>query len=475
MKSLSVKTFFFLIFLSAKSFALKAELAHWFPWGIIQQEIATSISFSSIEKRDLALQWNDWTPKISGLKIDFNPGQVSTRLDSQGFSASYGSAESPAAVEILIGRFALDQIIYREFGGNKIGIRIKAQCEPFRIKIPAMSLTVLAPFELQGDFALPKVSDVNIAYGDKLFIEPVQCFGPLGFDDRITDLLRETLKDTQLLSQFIKDQLLQLNSEKVTDLFKKWLDTKGINAELLGTSKPLKDGLYIRLLSDLSTHSTDEKMDLDLNLLTIAPPRPEEIQTVLSKEQMNRLVELEISNRQIKNYNLQNIPSFASFMRNRFLQFFVWSDLLHYSRKAPFFLNALRIENVKLTEGSSGNWNLQMVAEGNIESERKGQKWNFINWSMGVSSQLTLEISSGQALVKTKNSLSNFNFSYGAEYSERFSPGRPSQKILQKAVQSALESFNFNLQLPQVMVGSSVWKMNSWSSESDRVFIEWAQ
>lgn len=468
----------FLIMMSSKSFAFQIEIAQWIPWKLANQEIAQTISFSSLEKKSIQIQWQDWTPTLSSLKVLLSPKSLVIESGPSGLSAHYGSKEDWGALQIQVGQFAIDQTIYREFGGNKIGIRIKAQCSPFTVDLPAMALSVHAPFVQDGNFFLPRAQEVELFQNQPAALSTIQCYGPMGFEDKVTNLVLETLRNNDVIAQFIKSQLQQLTSEKLASAFKNWMKSKNQNVELVRSSAPFSQGLYIHLLTAMTDSEDGEILQLPADLTLTAPKNGELVQSLISNEQLNRIVEEKIQTQKISKYNLQSISSFSSFMNNRFLQLFVWSDLLHYSRKAPFYLNVQKIESLEIQSARVGEWIVKFQTSGNIESDRKSQKWDFIDWSMGVSSRLSLSIQSGKAVVSTANSLSNFDFQYGSEYEQRFSPGRPSGKILNKAVESALTQKSFELALPKISILGADWKMSKLQFQGEdkapQIFIEWS-
>ncbi len=449
------------------------EIAQWIPWEIANQEIAKTISISSYEKKNIQLNWQDWTPQVSSIKSTFSPAAISISLDQKGILLNYGTVESSPSLKIEIGEFDLDQTVYRDFGGNKIGIRIKAHCDPFQVNLGSLLVSLSAPFVQQGKFFLPKVQDVKISYGSSPSVSAVRCYGPLGFEQRVTTLVLETLKNTSFLEAFIKSEINKISAEKLQSQFQNWMKSKNQNLQLLENSSAFEHGLYLKFLLPYPGSQGSENFELPPEYLRDEPDQPEKVQTLISNESLQKIFSEKVSQQKLVNYNLQNIPSFSSFMNNRFIQLFVWSDLLHYSRKAPFYLNTEEVSSLNLQPVADGQWNVQMVINGNVMSERKGKGWRFLEWSMGISSRMGLNIQEGKAIVSTENSVSNLSFSYGAEYEAAFDPGKPSAKTIKKALQSALAQKSFEIELPSLLLNESIWKMQSWSQSGEKVFIHW--
>lgn len=449
------------------------EVAQWIPWEIANQEIAKSISFSSYEKKNIQLNWQDWTPKVSSLKSTLSPAAFQLTLQKTGLVLNYGSAEASPSLKIEVGEFDLDQTIYRDFGGNKIGIRIKAHCDPFEVNMESLLVSLSAPFVRQGKFFLPKVQDVKISYGSSPTVSAVRCYGPLGFEQRITSLVLETLKNTSVLESFIKSEINQFAAEKLQSQFQNWMKSKNQDLELLENSQAFEHGMYLKFQLPFPGSQGSESLQLTPEFLAVEPEQPDEAQSLISNESLQKIFSEKVSQQKLVNYNLQSIPSFASFMNNRFIQLFVWSDLLHYSRKAPFYLNTEDVSSLSLQAVSDGQWNVQMVVNGTITSERKSKSWRFLEWSMGISSRMGLNIKEGKAIVSTENSVSNISFNYGAEYQAEFDPGKASAKTLKKALQAALAQKSFEVELPSLLINASSWKMNSWNQSGEKVFIHW--
>lgn len=470
----------FLILFSAKSLATSIEFAQWIPWQIADQEITSAINQLTPEKKDLTLNWQDWTPSVKSIKFDFQPDSLLIKGQRSGLTISYGDSDNLLPMKINIGEFNLDQTIYREINGHRLGIRIKAECQAFDIQIPQLTFQVIAPFVSKQDNFLPQVEDVLIKYGNLPQISSLKCSGPQGFEEKMTQLLSETLKDQMQLQKIIKSHLQLWMSDNLTQVMQSWIQEKTAGLLLLGSSAPFDKGLYLKFQKNYSKGSvlqngsnSEINFEISNDILNSPPQDEDQPQTLLSEEALNYIVEKELRSQKIPSYELQNISSFSSFMHNRFYQFFVWPEMLHYSRNSSFILNTDKVQNLKLTPQGSGAWNLSFLGKGHIQSDRKGQKWKFIEWSMGVSSRMTLKPVDGALQVATQNNLTSFEFGYGKAYEQRFNPGEGSSSIIKKAVSSALTDRSFSLPLPRFKSLQKNWKIDQWQITKDHVQISW--
>lgn len=474
MKLISVFLNLFLIIFSGNLLAAKLEFAQWLPYVVIESQIAKSISMSSISEQNIGLQWQDWTPSISFVKLDLDLTSFQVNASQAGLSASNsGSLQTGAGARLQVGAFNLDQTVIREFGGNQIALRIKATCQPFEINASSININLNAPFVRSGGDIYPVVDQVDLQFNSAPSISSIQCEGPTGFDSRITDLVKSTLQNHDVLQNFLKSYINKNIKEKIISEWQKLIQRSLPELKLARTFAPSALGIFIIFTYDLKIGPESELISLVDSDIMAPSLRPNIPKIAIPERSLSRLIELKMSEYRINGYNLQQIPSFAKFMNNRLIQLFVWSDMLHYSRKSAFNLNLNKLDSVSVNPDGKGQWIAKFQALGNINSTRKGQVWDFMEWSLGIASQLGIKVEKGKLEISSVNRVSSANFRYGIDYIQKFSPGSPSKKILSKAIDAAVSDQSFNVDLPQLNLQGSQWSLDNSSSDGKNIWIDW--
>lgn len=456
-----------------KSFAAKLEFAQWLPYPVIESELAKTISATSFSESNVQLNWQDWTPTVSSVQLDLDSAPFNFQLSQAGLLASFGDGQVSRGASLKVGSFNLDQTIVREFGGNQIAIRIKATCAPFEIKTSAIKFVLQAPFARSGSFIFPVVNQVKISFSQSPQVSAISCEGPLGFDGRVSQLVNSSIQNPQVIEKFLADYINKNLKSKVIAGWQRFIGNTLPQLAATESSDPLENGIFLSFRYDLQTGPENEIITLDKAALQQPTQHTEIPKLLLTLKSLTRVIELKMSELKIRDYNLQQVPSFAKFMNSRFAQFFLWSDLLHYSRKSAFLLNLNQLASSNIDTNNEAKWQVKMQALGNIVSNRKGKNWNFIEWSMGLASTLVPAIEDGKLKISSTSHLSSLNFRYGKEYVDRFSPSSPSKKILSKAIESAVAQQNFSLDLPKLNTGNQQWQLEKLALDKQSVWINW--
>jgi hypothetical protein len=479
MHLISAQLFMILILFFQMSSASQLEVAHWIPWSMVEAELGASLRGLPLQKDAVKLTWGEWQPQVRSLKLEMPQDQLKLHVHQGGVDVALGQS-SMVPMVLHVGQFEIDQTVVKEWNGNQISIRIQVLCEPFKIANDAMSFALSTSFEKDGAFFSPRVDRFALDYRGEFQVSSIRCSGPQGLDQRASEMLLQSLRDKVLLQSILKDLL---DSELRSFISKQWaklLQSQGAGNELLSFSTPSPGGFYVTTSSNVpGLEASPSLIALDHRLIDSPPTqRQTEVSTHISQSQMQMLISLFISTFKQESFNLQSIPAFANFMRNRFMQLFVWSDLLHYSRKAPFFLHSERSKSIGVSyaphQVNAPSWIAQYVVQGHIESQRKSKSWRFLEWSMGLSSQMSASIKDAKIVVNASTATSRLNWQYGKEYERQFAPGRPSDKIVRTAINQAVANREFSITLPQIRLGGAEpYRAGELSADQNRVWINW--
>ncbi len=232
-----------LMIFAAKSEAYNVEVAQWLPWKFVEQELKNVPLSFNLQPRDLTLHWQDWHPLLKGAKLEVHGAWAQLQVQSTGINASAQSVSAYLKVQQLI----VDQTIVKEIGGNRIEIKINAICDPFEIKIPVADLSLQALYQRQKEIILPNISDLKIMIHDGWSISPLICSGPQGFDQAVSQLLQDSLKNPDSISSLLQSYLSTTLEEKWLAIWNQMTTVGYQNMTVTSMDDPAELGLFIRV------------------------------------------------------------------------------------------------------------------------------------------------------------------------------------------------------------------------------------
>ncbi|MGZ5279671.1 MAG: hypothetical protein ACXWC9_07005 [Pseudobdellovibrionaceae bacterium] len=465
MKIQSVLLSFFLIVFAVQTQAGTVEVAQWIPWSSLAQEASLWPLNFQTTAQNFTLQWQEWKPQA--LQSDFAVNGTIQNLQI-GKSGIQGVGTGLSAV-FKVGQLALDQTVVKEIGGNKIEIRIKASCQPFEIKVPSFDLAIQAPFQKIGNAWQPVLGDLKLAVHDGWSVSPLVCEGPMGIEDRLTAIIQDSLKNPEALSSLLKNYLSPELQKKWQQAWTQITTEKYQELKISSMGEPLDEGFFLK--GEFTSGLGDWQIPLPSQLRVLS--KATKPQLVLSSEGFAAMARESICQYSIQKFNLQQVEAFAKLMRSRFVQFFVWSDLLHFSRSTPFYLSTLPDQKVDLQSLSGGRWQVQMQTSGIIEVSRKGQMRNYINWGVGLASVSTTEVKDSRLILQSGNPKTNLSWKFDPQYVKDFHPSGISEKVLKKATEALFKSRSAEIQLPTLQTKDRLWKLNDWVEDQGLIWMEW--
>jgi hypothetical protein len=467
MRTYSVFLALFLMLFALRSLAGNVEVAQWIPWSFVTtQAKKIPLAFQSTQS-NFQMNFQEWTPKATNVNFQVQGGLSTLQFDQNGVQA----AANTLSAHLTVGQILIDQVIVRDIGGSQIQVRVQATCQPFEIQVSNFSLAAQAPFVRLADHWTPQLSTVSLQLPQGAWtVSPIVCQGPEGIDQKIASLIQTTLSQPASMQEYLKSWLAPQLDQYWGQIWKSLTGEAWQNLKINSMSDPAAQGFF--LYGNIETKSSGS-VPLPSNLtaaLSATVP-----QLFFSTEAFAALVQENASSVKIENYDLQQIESFSSFMHNRFLQFFMWPDLLNFSRSTPVLFSTLPDQTkVTLQAQKSGVWNLQMQSMGVLRITRKGQLRNYINVGIGMTSTLTTEVKDSHLSLKTQNSKSNISWKFDSEYIRLFDPSTSiSSTLLKKASTALFENRTIDQALPVLNWNGQTFKLNGWKQQGSMVSLDW--
>lgn len=451
---------------AAKSEAYNVEVAQWLPWKFVEQELKNIPLQFSLQPRDLTLHWQDWHPLLKGTTLHVNGAWTQLQVQSTGINAGAQNM----SVQVKVQQLVVDQTIIKEIGGNRIEIKINAICEPFEIKVPSADLALQALYLRQNEMLSPKISQLKLAIHEGWTISPLVCSGPQGFDQAVSQLLQDSLKNSDSIASLLQTFLSTTLEEKWLGAWNQITTVGYQNLKVTSIDDPSDQGFFIR--GEIRSSADVKKIELPQVL--VAPVKSEFPQLVLTSEGFTALAKEKASHFSILRFNLQGFDAFHQLMQSRFKQFFVWPDLMNFSKSAPFLLTSDPSQIVDLKSLGQGKWSLKSQTKGVIEAPRDHLEQTYLHWGLGASYALSTQVKDSVLNLHVDQSKTNMTWQFNADYLKKYRPSqRVSSSLIKKIGESLLTGRNFQIQLPVFDLKSKTLKLNNWVENQGLIWMDW--
>lgn len=287
-------------------------------------------------------------------------GPFSLAFDSSRLAQQELSFEmSWVSPQIKVGRFEIHDTIVREVGGAQIVIHLDGACSNMALKIPN------AGWKAKGTLVWGwNGSDLQVQWRDFQFsaanlsgaqVDLGQCEGPQGLQQALRETLESVSKDQNWMRDAIKEGLLSYVSDALDGLQEELLKsrTTEVRRGLVLSWEPsdiggLANGLirvsgsvFLRKPTAVKVSDSIERSQPEAQLeLT------QESGFILPKSTVPKIFDFLYRIGELRYRVTSNkIQSFKDLMENRFVQFFVWPDLMNFASDTQFYfdLNSERV------------------------------------------------------------------------------------------------------------------------------------
>lgn len=454
-----------LLFFSSLTFAGKVEVAQWIPWSLVKEELLQNPIMISETIPLTELSIGELRPKIHQLEFTINGEFSELTFASEGIDST-----NRFMGRIHVGKIAIDQIITREFNGNMINVRLKAECSPISIEAREIRSRFWTRFIHEDLSYRPHIDGVNIEITQNSWsMSEFECQGVSGVAQEIKTQIEGALKNPATLMPLIRQRL----ADEVRTLYEAYWQ-KLINAarpELIVVSidRPRDSGFILRGYLPLRS-----QREVLLPLIPEDIFEPQTPQILFSRQGLEALVEDQLLKSIPEKFNLQTFGEFRKLMKSRLAQYFAWPDLRRFPSKNPFFIS-LNDQEAKLRVfKQEDSWKLTFHANGLIETPIGHSPIDYIQFGIGVGSFMQVSVKDSLLEVKTSAAEVSFSWSYGLLYQLLY---RPDTRIASDIIKSALGSFfsekSYIQVLPNLNFSDRNWKLQNLKDQNGLVTMDW--
>jgi len=439
------------------------EFAQWIPWEFLSQELRKSEFILNEKRPSLDLVSGELKPLLRNIDLDVKGTFSSLTVGNNDVSLS-----GTGSLSLRIGSLHIDQLVVREFGGNVLQVRIKADCSAIQLEIPALSISSLFSMKEERNW-LPTLSDFHMEVPSGTWkFSPLHCEGLPGIAEEIESQLNAALKNPVYFSALIRDSISPFLDEWVNE---RWVNLRSSEGQWknLRLDPPERAGFLVR--GELSLLSDDE-VHLPLQL-------PDEVKGnlprfFLSREGFEALIQDHVRKLIPVLYDLRDNSGFKKLMSSRVMQFLVWPDLRRFHPSTPFVLkNDPSSFRLSLVQNGS-DWKADLSGNGSLTTVVSGSPIDYLVYSMSVSVPVKMDLSGGVLRFSTGKATARLAWSFSYLYQMLYKPeNRLPVNILSQALEGLAGGKSRMISLPRFRAGEKEYKLTNLKFQDQLITMDW--
>ncbi|WP_413558978.1 hypothetical protein [Bdellovibrio sp. HCB209] len=433
-----------------KTLVNKEFQANWqFPDQLVEAQQGVQVQLKGLS---LALKTQLQKPNLSN-------GETKVILQSKDLSA-----------QMTIASVSVDQWIEQTINGITGRFHLQAECSnvTLNMKPGAGSFAVSVSPEVDANEAGGRIEDVDLAWQPNAWtVGAFNCTGAEGFENIVNEQITQisndsgafvTPKKALLLSylnqylgswsfDFSKPRTLvsarsDINMSMVVDSFDESNPDRAIvKGRLLITFTRAKSGSKTLTLSkDAANYGSSSQA-------AIRVPKD------LAKELM---VQAYSADTWVHQFYSTQISGLSSLMNSRFMQWFVWPELMDYPKSSKFLFNVYSNKDPKVT-GSGLKYQVGMNLLSQMQAPKNGKYIPFMNFIVPFSSNVTVGVADSKASVKFTNTSLDLKYSWDSSYVKKYSPKtRFAASTIESKALGAISDKTMSFALPAIPLTEGV-------------------
>jgi hypothetical protein len=377
---------------------------------------------------------------------------------------------------ISIGQFQIDDTITRNVGGNTIVIHLSGMCSGLSASVPNGQWKVKGHLTWAWVNGALQVSWSDFSFSMNSSATPVadfgQCSGPSGLQPALSQAFNDILHDSSWLQDVLHDGVLDWVQNAMGTLQGELLKPRTLT---------LKTGLDLtwqpEMISGLDQGRVRVAGHFDLVKAgaSVAPVLldrsydPASLSTVtesgfvLPHEALPTLISFIYQTGDLQyRVTSDKIDSFVALMQSRFLQFFVWPDLMNFAKDSVFYFDVATTKAPQLSQGrtlSGGGiaYNMQAPLIVHQWAPSKNQYLPYIDFASAMSGVVQASVKNGQMNVQMTPSSLNIQSDFRSEFSRvRSVNSWIATSLLGSRVQGYLSTTPMGFTIPQWDLGQNL-------------------
>ncbi|QDK47043.1 hypothetical protein DOM22_18695 [Bdellovibrio sp. ZAP7] len=434
-----------------KSLVNKEFQANWqFPDQMVEAQDGVQVQLKGLS---LAL-------KTQLQKPDLGSEQTQLILQSKDLSA-----------QMTITSISVDQWIERTVNGITGRFHLQASCSNvvMNMKPGAGSFSIAVSPEVASSTANGRVEDVSLSWKqDAWSTQAFTCTGADGFDQIVNQQISQISMDSAAFVNPKKALLLSY----LNDYIGKWSFDLSTPRELVSARSDVKMSMVIDSFNDTNPDQVTAKGRVIMNFTrssqnttkTLALSK-EDPKLAVSSQAMIRLpgglakeiiTQSYAADSWVHQFYSTQISGFSTVMNSRFMQWFVWPELMDYPKSSKFLFNVYSNKDPKVT-GSGLKYQVNLNLLSQMQAPKGGNYIPFMNFVVPFNSNVTVGISESKASVKFTNTTLDLKYSWDPSYVKKYSPKtRFAASTIEGKILGAISGKTMDVTLPAIPVMEGV-------------------
>lgn len=371
--------------------------------------------------------------------------------------------------QLLINEVSVDHFVEREVGGIVGRFRLQANCKNVHLEMKSGSgdFAVLLTPNIETSTAGGEIQSVRLGWRpDAWGVASMQCTGAEGFDVILRDEIQKIAQDSE---SFVAPHKEFLRASVQAELDKIQIDFSG-SKQLIVSRPDIKVMMTVNQMTDAGSEGA-RVMGHFLIDFNRAPDQETKVLTLdgdssasrsiaslrlpkdFLKEAMKRAY---APNTWMHQFGSDKFSGFVSLMSSRFLQFFVWPELLRYSKKSLFRFDVYSNKTLNI-QGQGLNYRMQGVIYTQMQSPQGGRLAPFMDFTVPLKGNMKLQVQNGVLTADLGSPSLSLNAKWNNNYLKRGNVYRSfSSGTIQSRIVQAIAGQKINTVLPKIPVADGL-------------------
>lgn len=374
-------------------------------------------------------------------------------------------------LQLHIGEVAVDQVLERTIGGVTGHFKIQARCRN----------NILSLLPGQGGFTLQlsplfhgskmhlAVNDMDLFWNKGSWKwEGSQCEGAEGFFYLLQQEVEQMISNSHSFIQPRKEVLKKYIEESIQPQELDFTGASQISTErsdiraaiVFDEGRPNTRGFYQlkgRLFIDFFQDTQDNAV-LHFNADSTTMKNSNSGQLRLPKGFINEFVKKAYApNTWAQRVLSSKLPDFNTLLNSRFLQFFLWPELMSFSKRSIFLFDVYSNKNIFLN-GDGFHYFLKATLLAKMWAPKNGKYVSFMNFTIPIQTALQFNIENGKLLWQTSALNLNLYSAWDSSYVDIYNTSpRFARKTLQNQLVKKMNENKGFIELPKIPLMEGVF------------------
>jgi hypothetical protein len=367
--------------------------------------------------------------------------------------------------QMTIASISVDQWIEQTINGITGRFHLQASCSNVVLNMKAGmgAFSVALSPEVASNVAGGQVEDVSLSWQpDAWTVQAFSCTGADGFSDIVNEQISQISMDSASFVNPKKALLLSYLNEYIGKITFDFSTPR----ELVSARSDIKMSMVVDSFDDTNPEQMLAKGRVIMNFtrssqtgtktLTLSKDTPTYSKSSqamirlpggLAKEIMTQAYS---ADSWVHQFYSSQVSGFSTVMNSRFMQWFVWPELMDYPKSSKFLFNVYSNKDPKIT-GSGLKYGVSLNLLSQMQAPKNGKYIPFMNFVVPFSSNVTVGIADSKASVKFTNTTMDLKYSWDTSYVKKYSPKtRFAASTIEGKILDAISGKTMDVSLPAI-------------------------